>query len=260
MISSLQNSRIKWARALINQKQERKKSRAFIIEGVRLVEEALSSGWCPNFLFYSGQLSVRGQALVAACIQAGYEVEEVAPRIMDKIAAVETSQGILAVLPERQPVLPNEMDFAIIGDSIRDPGNLGALLRSAAAAGVQAVFLTPGSADPFSPKVLRAGMGAHFKLPILTQLWPDIQMQCKSFPTPLQLFLAEAQKGLPYWQADLRVPLALIIGGEAEGADPAIQKATDKSLQIPMPGGFESLNAAVAAGVLIFEVVRQRSS
>ncbi len=260
MITSLQNPRVKLARALLRQKQERQQSHLFVIEGVRLIEEAYSNGWLPEWVFYSRPMTSRGQELVNACIQAGCDVEEVTPAVMEKIAGTESPQGILAALPERQPSLPERLDFAVIGAAIRDPGTLGALLRSAAAAGVQAVFLTPGSADPFSPKVLRAGMGAHFRLPIFTAPWKDIYTQCGNFSPPLNLFLAEAEKGLLYWQADLRAPLALIIGGEAEGASPEIRRAAAAALAIPMPGRFESLNAAVAAGILIFEVIRQRYS
>ena len=260
MITSLQNSRVKMVRALVRQKQERQDSRLFVVEGVRLIEEAFSSGWSSDWVFFSRPISPRGQELVNTCIQAGYDVEEVSPAVMKKITGTETPQGILAVLPEHQPTLPGKLDFAVIGDTIRDPGNLGTLLRSAAAAGVQAVFLTPGSADPFSPKVLRAGMGAHFRLPIFTECWDDIYAKCKIVDPPLNFFLAEAQSGLPYWQADLRPPLALIIGGEAEGAALEIRKVATATLTIPMPGGFESLNAAVAAGILIFEVIRQRYS
>lgn len=258
MITSLQNPRVKLVRALIHQRQERQKSHLFVIEGVRLVEEAYSSGWLPNWIYYSSQISPRGYELINACIQAGCDVEEVTPTVMEKIAGTESPQGILAILPERKPILPEELDFAVIGAAIQDPGNLGTLLRSAAAASVQAVFLTQGSTDPFSPKVLRAGMGAHFKTPIFVEPWEEISAHCMSFSPPLNLFLTEANKGTPYWQADLRAPLALIIGGEAEGAAPEIRSAATTSLTIPMPGGFESLNAAVAAGILIFEVVRQR--
>lgn len=260
MISSFQNPRVKWVRALFTQKQERIQSQVFVIEGVRLVEEACNSGWLPSLLFFSPRVSPRGMELVRSCIQAGCEVEETTPEIMEKICSTESPQGILAVIPERSPAVPPVLNFAVIGDGIRDPGNLGTLLRTSAAAGAQAVFLTPGSAEPFSPKVLRAGMGAHFRLPIFSLPWDDIYTQLRSFSPPISLFLAEAESGLPFWQADLRSPVALVIGGEAEGASIAVRSQVSNHLSIPMPGRSESLNAAVAAGILIFEVVRQRNS
>jgi TrmH family RNA methyltransferase len=143
----------------------------------------------------------------------------------------------------------------LILDGVRDPGNLGAILRTAAAAGVDAVLLPPETADPYAPKVVRAGMGAHFHLAIHSLQWDAIRTVCGS----LQIFLAHSEGALLYTEADFTQPLALIIGGEAHGAGPEIQALHPAAVRIPMPGRAESLNAAVAAGILIFEVVQQRS-
>jgi TrmH family RNA methyltransferase len=148
------------------------------------------------------------------------------------------------------------LSFVFVPDQLRDPGNLGTMLRTAAAAGVQAVFCPPETADAFSPKVLRAGMGAQFRLPVHTLDWDAIT----SHLALLKVILADMEQGLPYTQADLRPPLALIVGGEAEGASAQAHRLASGFVHIPMPGGVESLNAAVAAGILLFEVVRQRSS
>jgi TrmH family RNA methyltransferase len=137
---------------------------------------------------------------------------------------------------------------------------MGTILRSAAAAGVQTVFLPSGNADVYSPKVLRSGMGAHFRLCLARQEWPEIIDFCKEKnSSALHIMLAESGDGIPYWKADLRQPLALVIGGEADGACPEAKLTVDSFINIPMPGKFESLNAAVAAGILLFEVVHQRS-
>lgn len=259
MITSLQNPKIKLVRSLIAQKSARQEAGAFVIEGVRLAEEAHQAGWHPNLVLHTRLLSKRGLELVQDFASLNCEVEEISPELMNRIADTETPQGIIAVLPTRQLAFPAELDFVVVADGLRDPGNLGALLRAAAAAGVQAFFLTPGSADPLSPKALRAGMGAQFHLPITILPWKDIYAQLKSQPRPLQFFLAEANAGTPCWNLDLRVPLALVIGGEADGAAPEAHRYIDASLHIPMPGYAESLNAAVAAAILIFEVIRQRS-
>jgi len=259
MITSIQNPRIQWIRALYGKKSERQASQAFVIEGVRLVEEAILFGRVPRLVVFSRQVSSRGAQSIERCIQSGCEVEEIPPELMDRIAGTENPQGIIAVMPDLSPEIPASVDFAIIADGIRDPGNLGTLLRTSAAAGAQILFLTTGSADPFSPKVLRSGMGAHFRLPILTASWDYIYAQCMNNSPELQFFLAEAASGTPYWKADLKGPLALIIGGEAEGASALTQSQVTQKLTIPMPGHFESLNAAVAAGIIIFEIVRQRT-
>ncbi len=262
MITSSQNPKIQRVKALLARPRERREQGAFVVEGVRLAEEALASGWPPELVLFSAETSPRGHDLVQKFAQAGVEVEQAAESVMQALSATETSQGILAVLPARELPLPEKLDFVVIADSLRDPGNLGTLLRTAAAAGAQAVFLGPGTADALAPKVLRAAMGAHFRLPIYALGWEQIRAltQEGSKGERLHVYLAEAEGGQPYWQSDLRRPVALLIGGEAEGATPAGRALADDLLHIPMPGESESLNAAVAAGILLFEVVRQRRS
>ncbi|HZW04707.1 MAG TPA: RNA methyltransferase, partial [Anaerolineaceae bacterium] len=161
----------------------------------------------------------------------------------------------------RPPVLPAEPDYLLVIDQLRDPGNLGTILRTAASAGVQGMLLTPGTTDAFAPKVVRAGMGAHFHLPIVEMSPAEIITYCKRDHQPgLGLYLAESGGGRACWEADFRRPLALVIGGEAEGAGEELRQAVDEPVTIPMPGQAESLNAAIAAAILIYEVVRQRST
>lgn len=258
MITSAQNPKIQRLRALLADRKQRLEENVCLAEGVRLVEEGLGAGWVPELVVTSEGLSARGVALGQRCRQQGSEVEEISSRLMQSISSTETPQGILAVLPIKHLPVPEALTFALIADGLRDPGNLGTLLRTAAAAGVQAVFLTPGTTDAFSPKVLRAGMGAHFRLPIHSLTWEEIHTLCKNRPAALKLFLAEASQGAACWQLDLRQPVAIIIGSEAEGASQAARAAADGMMTIPMPGQSESLNAAAAAAVLLFEVVRQR--
>jgi len=143
----------------------------------------------------------------------------------------------------------------LILDKIRDPGNLGTLLRSAQAAGVDLVLIPPETSDPFAPKVVRSGMGAHFRLPILHADWNEIRARLGKTP----VYLAETENAIPCWETDFKSALALVVGGEAEGASPEARELASQNVVIPMPGGMESLNAAVAGSVLMFEVVRQRS-
>ena len=258
LISSPHNPRIARIRGLLEKRKQRDEEQVFVVEGVRLVEEALASGWQPEQVLFSAQLSARGRDIVAQFATRGVEVYEVPPGVMDALADTETPQGLLAVLPMRQMPLPERLDFALIVDNLRDPGNLGTLLRSAAAAGAQAVLLSPGTADAFAPKVLRAGMGAHFRLPVYPLRWEAIRALCKNRPEPLRIFLAEAAAEAACWDQDLRQPLALMVGGEADGASAEGLALADQPISIPMPGRSESLNAAIAASILLFEIVRQR--
>lgn len=257
MITSAQNSKIKLVRALLGRAKERREANAFLVEGVRLVEEAINSNWKVLFALYDEALSERGRSQVESLTSRGIEVEMISESLMRSLSETETPQGILAVLEFNHLPIPNLPNFILIPDQIRDPGNLGTLLRSAAATGVQAVLLPPETTDSFAPKVVRSGMGAHFRLPIHTISWGEIEQISKS--ANLQMYLAEMD-GKSCWEIDLRQPLALIVGGEAEGASSEARKLANQQISIPMTGEMESLNAGVAGSILMFEVVRQRSN
>lgn len=260
MITSTKNPKIQAVRALLAHHKDRIESRQFVIEGVRLVEEALASGLVPGLVFYTSGLSERGKKLLQQAESLRSEVEEISPAVMESLSGTETPQGILAVLPMLVPSLPQALNFVLVADSLRDPGNLGTLLRSAAAGGVQAVLLPPTTTDAFAPKVVRSGMGAHFRLPVLHMSWEQIEAVVKSRARSLRVFAADAENGTPCWQVNFRQPAALLVGGEAEGISPQGMSLADEAVTIPMPGGSESLNAAVAASILIFEVNRQRQA
>ncbi len=259
MITSAHNPKIQAVRALLGRRRERAAQGEFAVEGVRLAEEAFQAGWIPQLVLVGPQLSERGRSLVEGFSQRGIEVEEISEALVASLADTETPQGLLAVFRARILPLPEKLDFVLVVDAVRDPGNLGTILRSALAAGVQAVFFTPGTVDVFSPKVLRAGMGAQFHLPARLLNWDEILAACRKPAEPLRLLLAEAGQGDSLWQSDLCQPLALIVGGEAEGASREARALADGLITIPMPGPSESLNAAVAASIILFEAVRQRS-
>lgn len=240
-------------RALAGRPKERRDAGAFLAEGVRLVEDAFTANWPFRFVLVSDGLSERGLQLQRKMEAGGIEIEKVETRLLQSLSETETSQGIIAVLDDTQIPVPDPLNFVLILDSIRDPGNLGTLLRSADAAGVQAVMLPPETTDAFAPKVVRSGMGAHFRLPIHALTWGEIHRHAKG----LHVYLAD-MNGQSCWETDFRQPLALIVGGEAEGASVSARKMANTFVNIPMAGKTESLNAAVAGSVLIFEVLRQR--
>ena len=242
MIISSQNSKIKLVRALLGRTKERREANAFVVEGVRLVEEAINSNWKLQFALYDQTLSERGKSQVERLTSRGIDVEEVSDSLMKSLSETETPQGILAVLEFNQlPIIAkhpggtHSLDFILIPDQIRDPGNLGTLLRSAAATGVQAVLLPPETTDAFAPKVIRSGMGAHFRLAIHSLTWDEIRGKTKG----LQIYLADMD-GQACWGTDLSQPLALIVGGEAEGASEEAQKIATQTISIPMAGNVES--------------------
>src|SRR5258706_3821529 len=255
MNTSNQNPKLKLVRALLGRPKDRRDANAFVIEGIRLIGEAVTGGWRFQFVLFTDGLNERGQDLIKVLIAHRVDVEEVAGDLLQKVSDTEMPQGILAVLEFMNLEIPASPNFMLIADQIRDPGNLGTLIRSAASAGVKAILLPDETTDAFAPKVVRAGMGAHFCVPILALTWDEISEQTKD----LQIYLADMD-GPSCWDADLSKPLALIVGGEAEGVSEEGRKLAAQKISIPMAGNVESLNAGVAGSVLMFEVVRQRSN
>lgn len=253
MISSVTNPKVKTVKALQARAKARREAGAFVVEGVRLGEEALASGWPVRQAFYTADLDARGRtALRAAKVQA----EEVSEQVMVAMSDTQSPQGLLLELELQSMALPHRPGLVLILDGIADPGNLGTLLRSAAAAAVDAVFVAPGSVDAFAPKVLRSGMGAHFRLPVIEADWGRIAKFVSE--NSLAAYIAEADTGKPYDEVDLIQKIALVIGGEAHGVSGGADRLNATPVQIPMPGKMESLNAATAGTLLLFEALRQR--
>jgi len=146
------------------------------------------------------------------------------------------------------------LNLALIADRISDPGNLGTILRTALAAEVDAVFLNPGTVDPFNPKVVRGAMGAHFHLPIVQMETSEIG----KFLCGTDMWVAEAGLGIPYYQVDWNKPSAIVIGSEAHGPSDELRSIATGSIHIPISALAESLNASVAAAVILFEIARMR--
>lgn len=204
--------------------------------------------------FYTDRLtgSERGLALLAGLQGAGEATVEVTEEVLASLSETATPQGVVAVVPF--PGLPWPTGgLAVVLDGLRDPGNAGTIMRAAWAAGATGLVATRGTVDLYASKVVRSAMGAHFHLPLRSGLDAG---GLAALLAGRRIFLA-AQQGLPYWEVDWRGDRALIIGGEARGPEVAGALA-ETQVAIPMMGGVESLNAAVAAGVLLFESLRQR--
>lgn len=248
MITSPHNDRIKLARALIAQSKARTRESRIALEGLRLIRDALEQGYVPDYVLHDPTFDLSGFDA------AGAPLLPTDPALLRDLSDTEQSQGIVAVFPLPERTLPQQPTRVLIVDNLRDPGNLGTVLRTAGAAGADVVLLSPGCVDPYNPKVLRAGMGAHFRLPVVEAVWTRIAVYCKD----LTVYLADMQGDVAYDAADWSAPWALIIGSEAHGASPEAEQLAVQRVYIPMSAQTESLNAAIAAGVLLFEAARQR--
>lgn len=257
MITSTSNPRIKEARKLARRRYRHEQGQ-LLLEGVRLVRDALQAGCVPTVGFYVPEAvdqNPAAQVLVAELVQRRVEMLACTPVVFAALSDTVTPQGVAVIAPLPAVTPSGRLRFTLVLDGVRDPGNAGTLLRSAEAAGVDCVIFGPETVDPFNDKVVRAAMGAHFRLPLrVVDTWGG----CAALLAPDQtVYVADAAAGPAYDEADWTQPAALVIGGEAEGASDAARSAA-RPLAIPMAGGVESLNAAIAGAVILFEAARQQ--
>ena len=253
MITSAQNERVKYVRSLARRRVRQREGR-FVVEGTRLLDELGRAGIRPALAFYTTTWAETptGQRLLPLVRTAGEGTWPVSETVMAACSDTQTPQGVLAVVPFLS--LEPRPGLLLILDGIRDPGNLGTILRSAESAGVGQVLLAPGTVDLYNPKVVRGAMGAHLRLPVLSHDWPAIS----KWASEHTVWLADAAAETAYDAVDWTRPCALIVGGEASGAGQEAANLTTGWVSIPMAGGADSLNAAMAATVILFEAARQR--
>ncbi len=254
MITSTSNPRVQWVRTLQSKRRARKRESLFIIEGTRLANEAVSSRSPAKLVIYTDAVKQGDPRLLDELIDLGAEAEEVSERVMRACSDTESPQGLLAVLPLPSSIPPDNLSLALVADRISDPGNLGTLLRTAQAVGVEVVFLNPGTVDPFNPKVVRGAMGAHFHIPIIQEQTSEIEKHLRG----MDVWVAEVGQGPPYYNVDWGKPSAIVIGSEAHGPSDELRSIAKGSTHIPMHDSTESLNASVAAAVILFEIARMR--
>lgn len=244
-----------------------------LVEGVRLVEEALAAGLRLRGALVSPDLkrTARGAALRTELERQAVTVEEVSARTLERLADTETPQGIVAVVEPRKWTA-DEFPLtgggaALVIDGVQDPGNVGTLIRTAHALGAAGTIVLRGTADIVSPKALRAAMGATFRHPVVSLddgafiSWARkrgvVLWAAAADGTPLHRALSEGGRGKGEGRGD-DTPIAVIVGNEGAGIRPQLNAVSTKRVAIPLAQGAESLNVAVAAGILLYEVLRGR--
>lgn len=258
MISSSSNPQIKRIRSLAADRKERRRERMFVLEGVRLLADALDAHAALDIILYAPATlagTPEGHDLLER-LYAHPAAQEATQSAINAAAETQHPQGVIALAhwPQIEPPKPGVI---LVLDALQDPGNLGTLLRSAEACGVSRVLCSAGTVDAYSPKVVRAAMGAHMRLALEQDLsWEDLDGILWQVP---HCYAADADARLPYYAADWRQPAALIIGNEAHGLSADARTRATKLIGIPMRGRAESLNAAMAGSVILFEALRQRS-
>ena len=256
MIESTSNPTVRMLRDL-HTREGRKEHGAFLIEGTRLVAEAVEASWPLLAALYDPD---RLEGPLASLVERIPTAAPASAKAIKHASDTMTPQGIVAaaaLVPFTGAADPAE-PLVLVLDGIADPGNAGTLLRSALAAGVRTVLSGPDTVDLFAPKVVRGGMGAHFHLSLGSQLdWDSI---AAAVGEGRKMVVAEATADLPYYRFDWRRPSALIIGSEAHGPSAPALRLASARVSIPLSSGVESLNAAVAGSVILFEAKRQREA
>lgn len=255
IIISSDNAWFKSLKKLAHSSRERKKTAKTLLDGVHLIRAYLERIGLPEMLVVSvsGQDKVEIRSLLEQFPSVPLTI--LGDNLFQEIAPVDTPTGLLGLVQVPRLQLPEKVSFAVFLEAVQDPGNLGSILRSAAAAGVEVAYLSAGCADAWSPKVLRGGMGAHFSVSIRENT--DLVALAGEFAGDVIVTSLQASESL--FDLDLTGPLALAIGNEGAGISPALQQAATRLVRIPMPGALESLNAAAAAAICLFERVRQKT-
>ncbi|HWJ03304.1 MAG TPA: RNA methyltransferase [Verrucomicrobiae bacterium] len=260
MITSVQNPLVKQLAGL-KEKKGRDGTGLFLIEGIRFVEEALEAAAEVVQVVYSPKLegNPRGASLLERARLHRASVLSVSDKVLAHIADTDSPQGIVAAVriaaqfPEK---LQSPTPLFLVADGIQDPGNLGTMIRTALAAGVDAVICTKGSVDIYNPKTLRSTMGAIFKIPCRQGLDPEELLGWLEM-NKIPLAVADAEGEAVYYETKLARPVAILVGSEANGPCDLLRDNARQRIRIPLLNQVESLNAAVAAALLLFESNRQ---
>ena len=251
-IASRDNAIFKMLSKIEHSAKERKNSGKTILDGIHLVESCIASGFSPDLVV------VRDDCLEKQEIQdilKGREIVSMADLLFDRLSPVKHPTGILALLSIPFPEAAHQPEFCVFLDEIQDPGNMGAILRSAAAAGATDIHLSGGCTDPWSPKVLRSGMGAHFSLRIHED--QDLLEAMNHYHG--KKIALDLDADLSIYDLDLRGKTGFVVGNEGAGISDEVLGCSSVRAKIPMPGKIESLNAAQAAAICFFERVRQKA-
>jgi TrmH family RNA methyltransferase len=254
---------VQYLRRLVDRRGARQEEARFVVEGPKLLGEAVKTGAAIEAVFVDPEAAgVADLELAATCGRAGARVREVQPGVLRRVCDTVTPQPLAGIVRAAETPLeglgPAPAGLVVVCAEVRDPGNLGTIIRSAAAAGAAAVICCPGSVDLYNPKTVRATAGALFHVPLVTGSDAlDVLAQLAAWG--LRCWGTSPRAERVYTDVDLAEPAALVLGNESWGLSESLMSRLDATLRIPMAGTVESLNVATAAAVVCFEAARQRA-
>ena len=258
-ITSNQNKIIKHIKSL-HKKNGRKKAAQYFVEGTKVFEE-LDEKEVVEYIFFSQSFFSSNEGILIKAEQFTEQIYLVSDVLFKEISDTETPQGLLVVLQIKEYQLEDFLEhpspFFVVGDNIQDPGNIGTMIRTADASGAQAVILNKGSVDVYNPKAIRSMMGSQFHIPIIyveDLVKTLVYLQQRN----ISIYAAHLKGQRYHYEVDYTRGTAIIIGNESNGIAGEVLEEVTELIKIPMIGRAESLNAGIAAGILMYEVVRQR--
>lgn len=273
MLTSRQNPLVKQVRRL-QQTQQRQAEGLLLLEGTHLLEEACCSGYELSLVCYTAAWQARYPALFEQVLRSPAHLQEVSPEVLAAMATTQTPDGVLAIAPRVPPQVPARLSKAAVQiegvtgtqpllalglDRLQDPGNLGTIIRTAAAAGATGLWLSRQGVAFDHPKVLRASAGQWFRLPMAIDV--DLQVLTgQAQAAGVQVVATRSEASCSYWDVDWTQPTLILLGQEGGGLAPELEAQADVGVQIPVFGLVESLNVAIAAALILYEAQRQRRS
>ena len=257
ILTSIKNPLIKQVRKL-HRSKERQKQNLLLIEGSNLIEAACQADYKLDIIFYTAGWQSNHQPLCRIIDQRGIRTELVSQEVLNAIATTVNPDGVVAIAPrlhvaQQAPTLKN---LGIALERLQDPGNLGTIVRTAAATGVDGLWLSADSVDFYSPKVLRASVGEWFRLPVVTdQHLPQLVKQQQQ--QGVQIIATTSQASKTYWEVDFTPPSLILLGNEGAGLSAELIDLADIRIKIPLANQVESLNVAIASALILYEAQRQ---
>ncbi len=256
MLTSLQNPLIKQLRKLHRAKERRHQS-LFLLEGSHLIEEACVAGLNLPVLCCTATWQQQHPRLYEQALARAQRVELVSPEVLKSIATTIEPDGVVAVAPRQHQQSIQMVDFGLVLEAIQDPGNLGTMIRTAAAVGVDGLLLSRNCVDLDNPKVLRASAGQWFRLPMA--IANDLPAELQHYRQQgLQVIATLPTAAQTIWDLDFTQPSLIVMGNEGAGLSPAVAALADVQVRVPLEPGVESLNVAIAAALMLYEAKRQR--
>jgi TrmH family RNA methyltransferase len=256
VLTSPQNPLIKQIRKL-HYGKHRKAQSLFLLEGTNLLEAAYQWNYPLKVVCYTDDWQEKHPHLWEKIEQWAQRTEQVSQSILNAIATTKTPDGVIAIAPRSSPSRPHfsRVQLGLILEQLQDPGNMGTIIRTAAATAVEGIWANENSVEFDHPKVLRASVGAWFRVPMTVER--DLSSIITQFPGQVVATLPTAAK--TYWDIDFQQPTLILLGNEGAGLSSELASLADEKVQIPVAEGVESLNVAIAASLLLYEAWRQRT-